>query len=129
MSELSEGAMEGVMQPIGQTLCGHIRQNDVAVRYDRNTIALLLGDTNDKNAFFVIEKMRKLLATTFVPGRDEPVPITTGIAEAVLQARFEAVDIVTELINRAEAALDSARQAGGNQAKSLAANLETAAVA
>ncbi len=127
--ELSEGALEGLMQQVGQTVCGHVRQNDVAVRYDRNTIAVLLGDTNDKNAFFVIDKMRKLLSTTFIPGREEPVPITAGIAEAVLQARFDAVDIVTELINRAESALEQARQAGLGQAKSLAPTLETAAVA
>src|SRR5207248_3739670 len=37
LRELSDGALEGVMQQVGQTVCGHIRQNDVAVRYDRNT--------------------------------------------------------------------------------------------
>src|SRR5262249_33145016 len=118
-----------LMQQIGQTVCAHVRQNDVAVRYDRNTIALLLSDTNDKNAFFVVDKLRKLMATTHVPGKDDVLPITAGIAEAVIQAKFDAVDIVTELINRGEAALDQARAAGGNKAQSLAANLEAAAVA
>jgi GAF domain-containing protein len=129
LREVPETVVENMMQQVGQTVCTHVRQNDVAVRYDRNTIAVLLSDTNDKNAFFAVDKLRKLLASTHAPGSDQPVPVTIGIAEALLQQRFDPIDIVTELINRAEYALESARAAGGNNAKSLAANLETAAVA
>ena len=127
--EMPEQVVESLMQQVGQTVCGNVRQNDVAVRYDRQTIAVCLSDTNDKNAFFVVDKLRKLLSTTHMPGQDQPVPLTVGIAEAVLNAQFDPVDIVTELINRAEVALDSARAAGLGQAKSVAANLEGAAVA
>src|SRR5436190_4474923 len=129
VKEIGEPAVESMMQQIGQICCSHIRQNDVAVRYDVTTIALVLADTNDKNAFFVVDKLRKVLATVKVPGTDRAVNCTVGIAEAVMQVRFDPVDIVTEAINRVEAALDAARHEGGNKAMSLAPVLEAAAVA
>jgi len=129
LREISDQALEQLMQQVGQVVCSHVRQNDVAVRYDRNTIALVLSDTGDKNAFFVVDKLRKLMTNIHAPGSDAPLGITAGIAEAVLRQEYEAVDMVTELINRVEAALDSARQAGGNNAKSLAPVTADAAVA
>ena len=129
MRELSDTAVESLMQQLGQTICSHVRQNDVAVRYDRHVIAVILSDTNDKNSFFVVEKLRKLLVSTQMPGQSMPIPITIGIAEAVLNPEYDAVDIVTELINRAEGALEAAKAAGVGQAKSLQPVLENAAVA
>ncbi len=127
--EIGEQAIEAMMQQIGQVVCSNIRQNDVAVRYQLTTIALVLADTNDKNAFFVVDKLRKVLAGTKFPGTDRAVPITVGIAGAVMQADFDPVDIVTEVMNRAEAALEAARAEGGNKAQSLAPTLEVAAMA
>jgi len=127
--EIGEPAVESMMQGIGQICCSHVRQNDVAVRYDLTTIALILADTNDKNAFFVVDKLRKVLASVKVPGTDRQVPCAVGIAEAVMQVRFDAVDIVTEVINRVESALETAKHEGPNSAQSLAPVLETAAVA
>lgn len=129
LRELKDQGLDQLMEQVGQVVCGHIRQNDVAVRYDRNTIALVLSDTSDKNAFFVVDKLRNLMTATHAPGTDSHIAITAGIAEAVLRQEYEPVDIVTELINRVEAALDSARAAGGNNAKSLAATLADAVVA
>jgi GGDEF domain-containing protein/tetratricopeptide (TPR) repeat protein len=127
VKEVGEPAVEGLMQEIGQTICSHVRQNDVAIRYDLTTIALLLSDTNAKNGFLVVDKMRKVLAPNRVPGTDRNPPLTVGIAEAVLQPHFDPVDIVTEAINRVENALEIARSEGGNKAHSLAANLQTVA--
>ncbi|MGC2698147.1 MAG: diguanylate cyclase, partial [Candidatus Angelobacter sp.] len=127
--EIGEGEVEAMMQQIGQALASHIRQNDVAVRYDLTTIALVLSDTTEKNAFLVVDKMRKVLAPTKVPGTDRNPPISVGIAEAVLQERFDAVDMVTEVINRVENALEAARTEGGNKAHSLAPTIQPNAVA
>jgi diguanylate cyclase (GGDEF)-like protein len=126
IKEVGESAVEGMMQQIGQICCSHIRQNDVAVRYDTTSIALVLADTNDKNAFFVVDKLRKVLASVKVPGTDRAVPCTVGIAEAVMQTRFDPVDIVTEVINRVEAALEMAKHEGGNKAHSMAPMYEAA---
>ncbi len=129
VKELGEPGVESMMQQIGQTVCAQIRQNDVAVRYDLASIALILPDTTDKNSFFVVDKMRKALTSYRVAGTEYPVQITVGIAEAVMQQHFEAIDVVTEVINRAENALESAQSEGGNTAKSLAPLLAVASVA
>src|SRR5215469_12435885 len=124
IKEIGEAQVENLMQQVSQILSSHIRQNDVAVRYDLTTIALLLSDTTEKNAFLVVDKMRKVLASTKIPGTDRNPPISVGIAEAVLQEKFDPADIVTEVINRVENALEVARSEGGNKAHSLAANLQ-----
>ncbi|HKV95333.1 MAG TPA: diguanylate cyclase [Candidatus Angelobacter sp.] len=127
--DIGETQVEHMMQQIGQALASHIRQNDVAIRYDLTTIALVLSDTTEKNAFLVVDKMRKVLAPIKVPGSERTPPISVGIAEAVLQERFDAVDMVTEVINRVENALEAARSEGGNKAHSLAPALQPNAVA
>ncbi|HLW55724.1 MAG TPA: tetratricopeptide repeat protein [Candidatus Angelobacter sp.] len=124
VKEIGETQVEALMQQIGQTLASHIRQNDVAVRYELTTIALVLSDTNEKTSFLVVNKMRKVLASTKIPGTERTPPVTAGIAEAVLQEHFDPADIVTEVINRVENALEVARSEGGNKAHSLAANLQ-----
>ena len=129
LKEIGEAQVENMMQQVGQTLATHVRQNDVAVRYDLTSIALVLSDTAEKNAFLVVDKMRKVLSPIRVPGTERAPAISVGIAEAVLQDRFDAVDIVTEVINRVENALDQARAEGGNKAQALAAKLEPNAVA
>jgi GGDEF domain-containing protein/tetratricopeptide (TPR) repeat protein len=129
VKEIGETQVESMMQQIGQAIASHIRQNDVPVRYDLTTIALVLSDTTEKNAFLVVDKMRKVLAPIKVPGTDRVPPISVGIAEAVLQERFDAVDMVTEVINRVESALEVARSEGGNKAHSLAPALQPNAVA
>jgi diguanylate cyclase (GGDEF)-like protein len=119
--EYGEAAVDGLMQQVGQVIISHIRQTDVAVRYDVTTIALVLADTTEKNGFFVVNKMRKVLSAVHLPGKTLPVSLTVGIAEAVVQSKFDPVDIVTEVINRAEAALEAAKAEGVNSAKSLGA--------
>ncbi|HET9183922.1 MAG TPA: diguanylate cyclase [Candidatus Angelobacter sp.] len=124
VKEVGQPQVENMMQQIAQGLTSHIRQNDVAVRYDLTTVALVLSDTGEKNAFLVVEKMRKVLAPIRIPGVDRAPSMSAGIAEAVVQENFDVVDIVTEVINRVEAALDVARTTGGKKVHAIAANLE-----
>ncbi len=128
IKEYGEAAVETLVQQLGQVINGHIRQADVAVHYDLTTIALLLADTGEKNAFFVVDKLRKVLANVHPPGKSTPPSMTVGIAEAVMQPRFDPVDIVCELINRAERALESAKSEGANTVKALAPVLDADAV-
>lgn len=127
--EAGEAAMEGMMQSIGQSVCANIRQTDIAVRYDRTSIALILGDTKDTNSFFVVDKLRKVMASVKVPGTEHPVTMTVGIAGAVIHKEYDPVDIVTEVMNRAEQALDVAQSQGPNSAHALAPTTEAVAVA
>jgi GGDEF domain-containing protein/tetratricopeptide (TPR) repeat protein len=127
--EAGEAAMEGMMQSIGQSVCANIRQTDIAVRYDRTSIALILGDTKDANSFFVVDKLRKVMASVKVPGTEHSVTMTVGIAGAVIHKEYDPVDIVTEVMNRVEQALDVAQSQGPNSAHALAPATEAVAVA
>ena len=124
VKEIGQPQVENMMQQIGQSLASHIRQNDVAVRYDLTTIALLLSDTAEKNAFLVVEKMRKVLAPIKLPGLERAPTMSAGIGEAFMQEGFDAADIVTEVINRVESALEVARTSTGKKVHAITATLE-----
>ena len=108
VKQFGQEAVEAMMQQIGRSLAGHTRQNDFAFRYETATVALILGDTGEVNALQAVEKFRTLLKNTHWPNQADPVQFATGVAEAVIRPQFDPVDIVTEVINRAEQALDLA---------------------
>jgi GGDEF domain-containing protein/tetratricopeptide (TPR) repeat protein len=104
-----ESNAEALMQHIGQIVSSHIRQNDVAVRYDTATIALVLADTTEQSGVLAGEKLRRVLASMPLPGSDNAPRAAAAVVEAVMHRGFDPVDVVTELINRAEEALLVAR--------------------
>jgi diguanylate cyclase (GGDEF)-like protein len=110
-------AFELMMRHIAGLVTTHVRQNDVAIRYDESTIALILTDTNEKEASQAADKLRKVAAVVSVPGRDAPPQITVGIAQSVQQNAYDPADIATEAVNRAEQALAQAVALGGNQTR------------
>ena len=129
IKEFGEPAVEATMEQIGQLITANIRSNDLAFRYDTTTVAIILGDTAEKEALLAVEKLRKLVFEARFPGTDEPIPFTAGLAEAVMRNGFDAVDIVTEVINRAEQALHDAVTEGAGSVVCLAPTLASAAVA
>ncbi|HWF92588.1 MAG TPA: tetratricopeptide repeat protein [Terriglobales bacterium] len=129
LKEFGEKGVEAFMEQIGKTFASSIRQNDLAFRYGAASVALVLGETAEKEAFQAAEKLRKLIEEIRIPGKDVALPFHAGIAEAVVRANFDAVDIVTEVINRAEAALDSAIAQGNGKVAALAPSIASAAVA
>jgi diguanylate cyclase (GGDEF)-like protein len=129
IKEFGEPAVEATMEQVGQLFTANIRSNDLAFRYDTTTVAIILGDTAEKEALLAVEKLRKLVAGVHMPGKDHPLPFTAGLAEAVMRTSYDPVDIVTEVINRAEQALHDALAQGAGSVVSLAPNLASAAVA
>jgi diguanylate cyclase (GGDEF)-like protein len=127
--ETGEAAMGTLMQQISRLLAANIRQNDLAFRYETATIALILGETGEAEALLACDKLRKLLAQVPLPGSNEPMSFSTGIAEAVVQPQFDPVDSVTEVINRAEQALEAALAQGAGKVVALAPSSASAAVA
>jgi len=127
--EGGESGLENLMQNLGQSITANIRQTDIAIRYDRTTIALILGDTKDANSSFVIDKFRKVISAVQVPGTENQISMAVGIAGAVIQKEYDPVDIVTEVINRAEQALEIAYSKGPNTAHTMAPIYESAAIA
>jgi diguanylate cyclase (GGDEF)-like protein len=118
VKEYGEQAVSAVMEQVGQLISGNIRTNDLAFRYEATSVALVLGDTGEKEAIFAVEKLRRLLAEVRFPGKEKDkdktpgVEFSAGLAQAVMRPHFDPVDIVTEVANRADNALEQAVMQG-----------------
>ena len=112
---------------VGQICTANIRQNDLAIRYDATTISLVLGGVGEKGAISAVNHLRQLIGEVRWPSGEDPIPFSCGVAEAVLRPDFDPSDIVTEVINRAEAALETAVAEGAGEVVALAAALASAA--
>ena len=129
LKEFGEAAVETMMQQIGQLFAVNIRQNDLAFRYDTTAIAISLGETAEKEGLMAAEKLQRLVAQVKLPEKQDPIRFNAGLAQAVIRAEFDPVDIVTEVANRAEQALQAAVAQGANKIVALAASNAAAAVA
>jgi diguanylate cyclase (GGDEF)-like protein len=134
IKEYGEAAVEGAMEKIGQQFAANIRTNDLAFRYDTTTIAIILGETAEKEAMMAIEKLRKIIAGVRLPAKDgadkgHAMEFSAGLAEAVVKDSYDPVDIVTEVINRAEHALATSLVQGPGKVVALGAALAAGAVA
>jgi diguanylate cyclase (GGDEF)-like protein len=125
--EYGEQAVTAVMEQIGQLFSANIRTNDLAFRYEATTVALVLGDTGEKEALLAMEKLRRLLAEVRFPGKDKAVEFSAGLAQAVMRQHFDPVDIVTEVANRADHALEQAVAQGAGTVVSQAPQFATSA--
>jgi diguanylate cyclase (GGDEF)-like protein len=120
IKEYGEQSVTAVMEQIGQLFSANIRTNDLAFRYEATTVALVLGDTGEKEALLAVEKLKRLLAEVRFPGKDKAVEFSAGIAQAVMRQHFDPVDIVTEVANRADHALELAVTQGAGKILSQA---------
>jgi diguanylate cyclase (GGDEF)-like protein len=127
VKEHGEQAVGAVMEQIGQLFSANIRTNDLAFLYGATTVALVLGDTGEKEALMAVEKLRRLLAEVKFPGGSQGVEFSAGLAQAVMRQHFDPVDIVTEVANRADQALQQAIAQGTGKIVSLAPQFATAA--
>ena len=125
--EYGEQAVTAVMEQIGQLFSANIRTNDLAFRYETTTVALVLGDTGEKEALLAVGKLQRLLAEVRFPGKDKGVEFSAGLAQAVMRQHFDPVDIVTEVANRADHALELAVAQGAGEIVSQAAQLAASA--
>ena len=120
VKEHGEAAVEAMMEQIGQLFSANIRSNDLAFRYEAATVALVLGDTGEKEALLAVEKLRRLLSEVKLPGKTNGVEFSAGLAQAVMRQHFDPVDVVTEVANRADQALEQAMAQGMGKIMSLA---------
>jgi diguanylate cyclase (GGDEF)-like protein len=130
IKEYGEPAVTAVMEQVGQSIAANIRTNDLAFRYEATTVALVLGDTAEKEGLLAIEKFRRMLGEVRFPGKEHTVEFSAGLAQAVMQQHFDPADIVTELANRADHALELAVAMGAgkivSQAPQFAASVAVA---
>lgn len=126
--EQGEAALEATMQRLGQVIAANVRQNDLAFRYATNAIAIVLGETAEKEALLVVEKMRRVINSAMAE-KQLAASLNAGVSEAVIRQEYDAVDIVTEVINRVERALEKSVADGPGKSVALAAQFAAAAVA
>ncbi len=123
IKEYGEAEVQAMIERAGQLFAANIRSNDLAFRYDASTIAILLGETAEKEAMLAIEKLRKIIADVRLPGKDgaqgQPAQFSAGVAEAVIRTEYDPIDVVTEIINRAEHALSQAMAQGPGKVVAL----------
>jgi len=134
IKEYGEADVRSVMQKSGQVIAANIRSNDLAFRYDTTTIAILLGETAEKEGMLAIEKLRKIVGEVRFAAKDDSgqgatAQFSAGLAEAVIRTEYDPVDVVTEVINRAEHALGQAMAQGIGKVVALGPALAAGAVA
>jgi tetratricopeptide (TPR) repeat protein/GAF domain-containing protein len=117
VKEHGDSEVRALMERAGQMFAANIRSNDLAFRYDTTTIAILLGETAEKEAMLAIEKLRKIVADLRWSAKDgadrgATALFAAGVAEAVIRSEFDPIDVVTEVINRVEHALGQAMGQG-----------------
>jgi diguanylate cyclase (GGDEF)-like protein len=134
IKEYGEAEVQAVMERAGQLFAANIRSNDLAFRYDTTTIAILLGETAEKEGMLAVEKLRKIVSEVRLPAKDDgakgpTAQFSAGLAEAVIRTEYDPIDVVTEVINRAEHALAQAMAQGPGKIVALGPALATGAVA
>jgi GGDEF domain-containing protein len=134
IKEYGEAEVQAVMERAGQLFAANIRTNDLAFRYDTTTIAILLGETAEKEGMLAVEKLRKIISEVRFPAKEEggqgaPALFSAGLAEAVIRTEYDPVDVVTEVINRVEHALGQAMAQGPGKVVALGPALAAGAVA
>jgi diguanylate cyclase (GGDEF)-like protein len=107
-------ALDDLVQKFSARVVSHLRQSDIAIRYGPQALAFILPGTNGKDATVVGDKMRKLAISIASSSIKEPLRITAGIAECIREEQMDSADLVTELANRAEWALETAEQPESN---------------
>jgi diguanylate cyclase (GGDEF)-like protein len=109
---VGESAMRQFMERAGEIILAAVRQSDIAFRYTTTSLAVLLGDTTAQKAKPVVEKLRKQLAALDLPGGKDSVSFSAGMSEAAIRPDYDPLDIVTDVINRADFSLEAARGQG-----------------
>jgi len=109
-----EGLVERHMEQLARALQPLVRQNDLAVKYTAWAVAFILPDTTLAGARTLAEKLRNIAASVRPPWDGTPLTVSAAVAEAIARADYDSEDIVTDLMNRAEAGLEEARRKGGS---------------
>ena len=100
---------DDVLRQISTTFSQNLRKVDVACRYGGEEFAIIVPETTGEDAYYVAEKLRKVVHNTVFPGLPRPVTITAGVASYPANGSNR-----DELIKAADAALYAAKQAGRN---------------
>jgi diguanylate cyclase (GGDEF)-like protein len=114
-----EPQFEKHMEQVARALQSTVRQNDLAVKYTGWAVAFILPDTKLADAQNLAEKLRKVSSGIKPPWNGSAITLSASVVEAQSKPEYDSEDIVTDLINRAEFALEEARKKGGDVVQTL----------
>jgi diguanylate cyclase (GGDEF)-like protein len=115
LRQQGEAPFERYMEQLGKAVQTIVRQTDLGVKYTSWALAFILPDTPLSGARMLAEKLKKAASGLRPPWEGAQLTTSVSVAEAVARHEFDSEDIVTDLINRAEAGLEEARKRGGNE--------------
>jgi diguanylate cyclase (GGDEF)-like protein len=115
LRQQGEAPFDRYMELLGKAVQAIVRQTDLAVKYTSWALAFVLPDTPLAGARILAEKLKKAAGGLRAPWDGGPLTTSIAVAEAVARHDYDNEDIVTDLINRAEAGLEEARKRGGNE--------------
>ncbi|HET7215087.1 MAG TPA: GAF domain-containing protein, partial [Terriglobia bacterium] len=107
--KLGGAKMQSYIQNVASVVTSHMRQNDIAIRYGPYTLALCLPDTPLTHSRVVIEKLQAQLNQIKVDVDSAP-RFRVAVSDLFLSPGFDAVDAVTEIVNRLETAIEDLRE-------------------
>jgi tetratricopeptide (TPR) repeat protein/GGDEF domain-containing protein len=107
--KLGAAGMQSYIQRTGSIISSHVRQNDVAIRYGPHTVALCLPDTPLAHSRHLAGKLQAKLCQNKI-NADYAPDVCAAIGDLTLGPGFDAVDAVTEVINRLETLMETLRK-------------------
>ena len=105
----SNAEIQSYIQQVGSTVSSHARQNDISIRYGPYTIALCLPDTPLSHSRILIEKLQSQLRQVKTTS-GASLGLSVVASEFFLGPGFDAVDAVTDVINRLESSMETLRK-------------------
>jgi tetratricopeptide (TPR) repeat protein/GGDEF domain-containing protein len=111
---LGDAGLQRYLKQVSKALQSTLRQNDIAIRYNPCSIAVLFPDTALPQGGLAVEKFRRAIGQIKPDGGNAP-NFCTVVCQVQLSDNFDAVDGVTEAINRIESVMDQSRKEGGKR--------------
>jgi diguanylate cyclase len=102
-------AGDKVLECMGPVLKSQLRPYDTAARYGGDEFVLLLPGSSMEAAIDIAERIRMDVSTLSAPGCPRRITISLGVVQ------WTTGEAGLELIDRADAALRSAKAEGGNR--------------
>ncbi len=111
---LGDTGVHRYFREVSNAVQSNLRQNDVAIRYSPYSIVVVFPDTALPQGGLAVEKLRGVMAQVKLDGAATHA-FCSAVCDVPLGPEFDAVDGVTEVINRLEAALAQTRKEGGKR--------------
>ncbi len=100
-----------VLKTIAQAVQKSLRDYDYIARYGGEEFVLILTNTDKDEAIVCAERVRKLIENIAIEG----IPESFGITISIGIAKYEPVESVQDVINRADTAMYKAKDLGRNK--------------